>query len=120
VSASSLDQALLESYLRESGETPRLGTEEEARLIRQVVEGDGDAGRRLARANLDLVLTVARRYLDRGLGVKAVIDVGNFGLIRAARRYDPSHGFAFRTYATWWVRQSIVRALADHQRSTQE
>jgi RNA polymerase primary sigma factor len=120
MSAGSLDESLLETYLRESAETPRLSAEDEAQLLRQIVQGDRDAHHRMVRANLDLVVTVARRYQDRGLGLKALLDVGNVGLIRAAKRYDPSLGHRFRTYATWWIRQSITRVLYDRNRLKQE
>lgn len=110
-------RANLRVYLREISGIPRLGGEEEAELARRVRGGDEVARARLTEANLRLVVQVARRYLNRGLPLPDLIEEGNLGLLRAVERFEPERGTRFSTYAVWWIRQAIVRALA-HQART--
>lgn len=100
-------------YLKEIGRVPLLTAEEEAALARAAQAGDEDARRRLSEANLRLVVSVAKRYVGRGLQFLDLIQEGNLGLMKAAEKFEPDRGFKFSTYATWWIRQSINRAIAD-------
>lgn len=107
----------VKTYLREIGSVPLLTQEEEMRLAIAAKEGDAQAAHRLSEANLRLVVSIAKRYTGRGLSFLDLIQEGNIGLMRAVEKYDPERGFRFSTYATWWVRQAITRALADQGRT---
>jgi RNA polymerase primary sigma factor len=109
-------RANLRVYLKEIGPIPLLGRAEEAELARRTHAGDEAAKARLTEANLRLVVQVARRYLNRGLQLLDLIEEGNLGLLRAVEKFDPVRGVRFSTYAVWWIRQAIVRALANHAR----
>ena len=110
------DDSSLAIYLREIRRTPLLTPEEEVRLARRIRRGDADALNRLVQANLRFVVTVARTYQGRGLSLADLIEEGNLGLMKAARRFDEKRGFRFISYAIWWIRQSILQALHDHSR----
>lgn len=107
-------------YLKEIGRIPLLVAEEEIELARRIAKGgpDGDeAKRKLVQANLRLVVSIAKKYLNRGLSFLDLIQEGNLGLIRAAEKFDHEKGYKFSTYATWWIRQGITRSLADKSRT---
>ncbi len=104
-------------YLREIGKIPLLGAEEEMDLARRIVEGDKKAKDKMAEANMRLVVSIAKRYSGRGLDFLDLIQEGNTGLLRAVEKFDPDKGFKFSTYATWWIRQAITRAIADQART---
>ena len=104
-------------YLREIGSIEMLTPEEENDIARRIVEGDDSAKKRLSDANLRLVVSIAKRYMNRGLPFLDLIQEGNLGLIKAVEKFDPTKGFRFSTYATWWIRQSITRAIADQSRT---
>lgn len=104
-------------YLKEIGRVPLLSAEEEIELAQRIENGDEDAKRRLAEANLRLVVSIARRYVGRGMVFLDLIQEGNMGLIKAVEKFDYSKGFKFSTYATWWIRQAITRAIADQART---
>ena len=104
-------------YLREIGKIPLLTAEEELNLARRVVAGDKDAKDKMAEANMRLVVSIAKRYVGRGLDLLDLIQEGNTGLLRAVEKFDPDKGFKFSTYATWWIRQAITRAIADQART---
>ncbi|MBR2600700.1 RNA polymerase sigma factor RpoD [Candidatus Saccharibacteria bacterium] len=104
-------------YLREIGKIPLLTPEEEADLAQRVIKGDKKAKDKLAEANMRLVVSIAKRYSGRGLDLLDLIQEGNTGLLRAVEKFDPSKGFKFSTYATWWIRQAITRAIADQART---
>ena len=104
-------------YLREIGRIPLLSYEEETKLAEKVLEGDEDAKRQLAEANLRLVVSIAKKYVGRGMLFLDLIQEGNMGLIKAVEKFDYTKGFKFSTYATWWIRQSITRAIADQART---
>ena len=104
-------------YLKEIGTVPLLSLEQELALAKRIEEGDEDAKRQLAEANLRLVVSVAKRYVGRGMLLLDLIQEGNLGLIKAIEKYDYRKGFKFSTYATWWIRQSITRAIADQART---
>jgi RNA polymerase primary sigma factor len=104
-------------YLREIGKIPLLSAEEELDLARRVVAGDKDAKDKMAEANMRLVVSIAKRYVGRGLDLLDLIQEGNTGLLRAVEKFDPDKGFKFSTYATWWIRQAITRAIADQART---
>ena len=110
-------RANLAVYLREIGGIPLLTRDEEMALARRVVAGDERAKQRLIEANLRLVVQVARRYLNRGLPLSDLIEEGNLGLMRAVKKFDPSRNVRFATYATWWIRQAVSRALANQART---
>lgn len=110
------DRQLLALYLQEIAGTPLLTADEEQALARQVAEGDAEGERRLVEANLRLVVHVARRYRNRGLPLMDLIEEGNLGLLQAARKFRPDRGTRFSTYAIWWIRQAIARALANQAR----
>jgi RNA polymerase primary sigma factor len=104
-------------YLREIGKIPLLNAEEELALAQQVVAGDKGAKDKMAEANMRLVVSIAKRYVGRGLDLLDLIQEGNTGLLRAVEKFDPDKGFKFSTYATWWIRQAITRAIADQART---
>lgn len=104
-------------YLREIGKIPLLSAEEELALAKRVVAGDKDAKDKMAEANMRLVVSIAKRYVGRGLDLLDLIQEGNTGLLRAVEKFDPEKGFKFSTYATWWIRQAITRAIADQART---
>ena len=104
-------------YLREIGKIPLLSSEEEMDLARRIVEGDKKAKDKMAEANMRLVVSIAKRYSGRGLDFSDLIQEGNTGLLRAVEKFDPDKGFKFSTYATWWIRQAITRAIADQART---
>ena len=104
-------------YLREIGKIPLLNAEEELALAKRVVDGDKDAKDKMAEANMRLVVSIAKRYVGRGLDLLDLIQEGNTGLLRAVEKFDPDKGFKFSTYATWWIRQAITRAIADQART---
>jgi len=108
--------ANLAGYLQEVSRIPLLTPEEEQALARRVQAGDKDAERRMVEANLRLVFRIARRYRNRGLPLPDLIEEGNIGLLRAVRKFRPDKGTRFSTYATWWIRQAVVRALANQAR----
>ena len=104
-------------YLHEIGSIPLISAEEEAILSTKASSGDNNAKNRLIEANLRLVVSVAKRYSSRGMPILDLIQEGNLGLIKAVERFDKNKGFKFSTYATWWIRQSITRALSDQSRT---
>jgi len=104
-------------YLREIGKIPLLNAEEELALAQRVVAGEKEAKDQMAEANLRLVVSIAKRYVGRGLDLLDLIEEGNTGLLRAVEKFDPDKGFKFSTYATWWIRQAITRAIADQART---
>jgi RNA polymerase primary sigma factor len=104
-------------YLREIGKIPLLTAEQELALAKRVVAGDKDAKDKMAEANMRLVVSIAKRYVGRGLDLLDLIQEGNTGLLRAVEKFDPDKGFKFSTYATWWIRQAITRAIADQART---
>ena len=104
-------------YLKEIGKVPLLSADEEVELAKRMAEGDEDAKKRLAEANLRLVVSIAKRYVGRGMLFLDLIQEGNLGLIKAVEKFDYHKGFKFSTYATWWIRQAITRAIADQART---
>lgn len=104
-------------YLREIGKIPLLSPEEEADLAQRIVKGDKKAKDKMVESNMRLVVSIAKRYSGRGLDFLDLIQEGNTGLLRAVEKFDPAKGFKFSTYATWWVRQAITRAIADQART---
>ncbi len=104
-------------YLKEIGRVPLLTQEEEIELAQRMKDGDSAAKKRLAEANLRLVVSIAKRYGGRGMSFLDLIQEGNLGLIKAVEKFDYTKGFKFSTYATWWIRQSITRAIADQART---
>ncbi len=104
-------------YLKEIGKVPLLTAEEEVELAKRIEKGDQEAKRRLAEANLRLVVSVAKRYVGRGMLFLDLIQEGNLGLIKAVEKFDYRKGYKFSTYATWWIRQAITRAIADQART---
>lgn len=104
-------------YLKEIGRVPLLSAEEEIDLATRMGEGDVEARKRLSEANLRLVVSIAKRYVGRGMQFLDLIQEGNLGLIKAVEKFDHTKGFKFSTYATWWIRQAITRAIADQART---
>ncbi len=104
-------------YLREIGKIPLLSIDEENELAKKAMEGNQRAKDKMAEANMRLVVSIAKRYSGRGLELLDLIQEGNTGLLRAVDKFDPSKGFKFSTYATWWIRQAITRAIADQART---
>lgn len=104
-------------YLKEIGNIPMLTASEEIEYARKLRQGDDKAYRTMVEANLRLVVSVAKRFTGRGLSFLDLIQEGNLGLIKAVKKYDPEKGFKLSTYATWWIRQSISRSIADHSRT---
>ena len=120
--ATRIDETLpdaVQMYLKEIGKTSLLTSEEESELAKRVEKGDEEARRRFIQANLRLVVSIAKRYVNRtpNLGILDLIQEGNIGLSRAVEKFDYRRGFKFSTYATWWIRQAITRALADQSRT---
>ncbi len=107
----------LSTYLGEISRIPLLSTSEEVRLARRAQTGDGEARRKLIVSNLRLVVSIAKKYLYYGLPLQDLIEEGNIGLLKAVERYDPERGCKFSTYATWWIRQAITRALSNYGRT---
>ena len=107
----------LECYLKDIGRYPLLDRQQECELARRIREGDDDALHDLVRGNLRFVVTVAKQYLGQGLSLEDLINEGNIGLMKAARRFDERRGFKFISYAVWWVRQAILQAIADQSRT---
>ena len=119
-SAKELTQGDLDAtrlYLGEIGFSPLLSAEEEVYFARLALKGDEAARKRMIESNLRLVVKIARRYMNRGLALLDLIEEGNLGLIRAVEKFDPERGFRFSTYATWWIRQTIERALMNQTRT---
>jgi RNA polymerase primary sigma factor len=112
-----LEEDSTKTYLREIGRHKLLTGREEIELARSAKTGDDRARQRLIRANLRLVVSIARKYINRGLTFQDLIQEGSLGLIRAVEKFDPEKGFKFSTYATWWIRQAITRSLADKSRA---
>ncbi len=106
----------LDRYLQEIGEVPLLSPEEEIDLARRIKRNDQDALEKLTKANLRFVVSVAKQYQNQGLSLGDLINEGNLGLIKAAKRFDETRGFKFISYAVWWIRQSILQALAEQSR----
>ena len=104
-------------YLKEIGKVPLLSAEREIELAKRMEEGDEDAKKELAEANLRLVVSIAKRYVGRGMLFLDLIQEGNLGLIKAVEKFDYHKGYKFSTYATWWIRQAITRAIADQART---
>ena len=104
-------------YLSEIGFSPLLTAEEEVYFARLALKGDAKARKRMIESNLRLVVKISRRYLNRGLSLLDLIEEGNLGLIRAVEKFDPERGFRFSTYATWWIRQTIERAIMNQTRT---
>ena len=104
-------------YLREIGKIPLLSYDKELELAKRILEGDEEAKQELAEANLRLVVSIAKKYVGRGMLFLDLIQEGNMGLIKAVEKFDYTKGFKFSTYATWWIRQAITRAIADQART---
>ncbi|MFQ5569673.1 MAG: RNA polymerase sigma factor RpoD/SigA [Rhodothermales bacterium] len=109
-------QRMLDQYLQEIGQIALLIPEEEVDLARRIKQGDQEALHRLTRANLRFVVSVAKKYQGQGLSLADLINEGNYGLIKAAQRFDETRGFKFISYAVWWIRQAILQALAEQSR----
>ncbi len=106
----------LDKYLQEIGKVELLSQEEEIDLARKIKKGDQKALEKLTKANLRFVVSVAKQYQNQGLSLGDLINEGNLGLIKAAKRFDETRGFKFISYAVWWIRQSILQALAEQSR----
>ena len=104
-------------YLREIGKIPLLNAEEEMKCATKALEGDEEATKRLVEANLRLVVSIAKKYVGRGMLFLDLIQEGNMGLIKAVEKFDVTKGYKFSTYATWWIRQAITRSIADQART---
>jgi len=109
-------QRMLDQYLQEIGQIPLLTPQEEVELARRIKQDDQEALHRLTRANLRFVVSVAKKYQGQGLTLADLINEGNYGLIKAAQRFDETRGFKFISYAVWWIRQAILQALAEQSR----
>lgn len=107
----------IQMYLREIGKVPLLSSEEEIALARRKEKGDEEAAKKLVEANLRLVVSIAKKFVGKSLSLADLIQEGNIGLFRAVEKFDPKKGYKFSTYATWWIRQAITRALADQSRT---
>lgn len=110
------ESASLEKYLSEIGKMPLIGPEEEVELARRIKNGDDEALTKLTNANLRFVVSVAKQYQYQGLTLSDLINEGNVGLMKAARRFDETRGFKFISYAVWWIRQSILQAISENSR----
>ena len=110
------DAASLEKYLSEIGKVDLITAEEEVLLTQKIKQGDTNALEKLCLANLRFVVSVAKQYQNQGLPLADLINEGNLGLLKAAERFDETRGFKFISYAVWWIRQSILQALAEHSR----
>src|SRR6476646_5733042 len=110
------ETASLDKYLQEIGRVELITAEEEVRLARLIKQGDPKALEKLTKANLRFVVSVAKQYQNQGLTLSDLINEGNLGLIKAAQRFDETRGFKFISYAVWWIRQSILQALAEQSR----
>ena len=110
------ESAALERYLQEIGKEEMVTAEEEVELAQRIKKGDQKALERLTKANLRFVVSVAKQYQNQGLGLADLINEGNMGLIKAAERFDETRGFKFISYAVWWIRQSILQAIAEQSR----
>ncbi|MCH8125381.1 sigma-70 family RNA polymerase sigma factor [candidate division KSB1 bacterium] len=110
------NNASLEKYLQEIGEVPLLTPDEEVYLARQIKHDDAEALEKLTKSNLRFVVSVAKQYQNQGLSLGDIINEGNLGLIKAAKRFDETRGFKFISYAVWWIRQAILQALAEQSR----
>ena len=110
------DTPSLDKYLQEIGKVDLIGPEEEVTLARRIKEGDSEALAKLVRANLRFVVSVAKQYQNQGMSLPDLINEGNMGLMKAARRFDETRGFKFISYAVWWIRQSILQSLAEQTR----
>jgi RNA polymerase primary sigma factor len=117
VSSSSGTTDPVKMYLQDIGKIPLLSREEEVELAKRIEEGDEGARKRLIIANLRLVVSIAKRYMGRGLSFLDLIQEGNMGLMRAVEKFDWTKGYKFSTYATWWIRQAITRAISDQSRT---
>ena len=115
--AAQRNRALVSLYLQDIGRFKLLTAEQEQALARRVQAGDADAERQLVEGNLRLVVSLARRYVNRGLSLLDLIEEGNVGLLHAVRKFQPDRGTRFSTYATWWIRQALTRALANQART---
>ncbi len=113
----SIAQDSIQMYLREIGKVPLLNMEEEVSLAKRKERGDKDAERKMIEANLRLVVSIAKKFVGKSLSLLDLIQEGNIGLFRAVKKFDYRKGYKFSTYATWWIRQAITRALADHSRT---
>ena len=109
-------QRMLDQYLQEIGQIPLVKADDEVRLAQRIRAGDAEALHQLVRANLRFVVSVAKKYQGQGLTLADLINEGNYGLIKAAQRFDETRGFKFISYAVWWVRQAILQALAEQSR----
>ncbi|MEM1325743.1 MAG: RNA polymerase sigma factor RpoD/SigA [Bacteroidota bacterium] len=112
----SRESVALDKYLNDIGKIPLLNADDEAEMARRIRDGDQDALHRLTQANLRFVVSVAKQYQNQGLSLSDLINEGNVGLMKAARRFDETKGFKFISYAVWWIRQSILQAIVEHSR----
>ena len=117
IDLSEISDDSIRMYLNEIGRFNLIDAEEEVRLGHLIQKGDQEARKRLAEANLRLVVSIAKKYMGRGLGLLDLVQEGNVGLFRAVDKFDPDRGFKFSTYATWWIRQGVTRAIADQART---
>lgn len=117
IDLSEISDDSIRMYLNEIGRYPLINGDEEVRLGRLIKKGDQSARKKLAESNLRLVVSIAKKYMGRGLGLLDLIQEGNVGLFRAVDKFDPEKGFKFSTYATWWIRQGVTRAIADQSRT---
>ncbi len=115
ISGREIDRSL-DIYLKEIGKTPLITAEDEIELAKEIHKGDKEAMRKLVSANLRFVVSIAKQYQNQGLSLADLINEGNIGLIKAAKRFDEERGFKFISYAVWWVKQSILQALAEQSR----